>query len=250
MRRKLLLFAVLAALGASAVWMVFGKTQPSKNPLPADPHVARASIGNIERTIRLSGQTSARAFRNINAPAPRGREAGSALELMKLVKPGTFVTKGDLIAQIDAQAVQDHVDDVADIVKQAEADIRKRKAEHAVEWETLQQTLRQAKADMDKARLDARTTTLLTDIERELLKLNVEETETRYKQLQQDISYHKASQRAEIRILEITLERQKRHHGRHAGDVTRFVINAPMNGLTVMQQTWRGGDTLMYSLAA
>jgi len=55
----------------------------------------------------------------------------------------------DLIAQIDAQSIKDHVDDLTALVVQADADIKKRKAEQAIEIENLQQTLRAAKAALD-----------------------------------------------------------------------------------------------------
>lgn len=242
MRSKLLLSAALVSLIAGAAYLLSGKTSPAKPAPISGPQIARAAIGNVESVLRLTGQTSARTFVNMNAPMLRGPEGNRSLVLMKLVKPGTHVRKGELVAQIDAQATRDHVDDVADNVKQAEADLRKRKAEQEIEWQTLQQTLRQAKSDMEKARLDAKTAGLLTDIERELLKLNVEEAEARYQQLQKDLAFHKAVNEAEIRILEITRERQKRHHDRHALDIEKFTIYASMDGLAVMQQTWRGGE--------
>jgi HlyD family secretion protein len=243
MRSKIVLSLALAALVAGAAYLLSGKPNVSKEPVPAtDLHVAKATVGNIERVLRLTGQTSARTYVNVTAPMLRGPEANKALVLMKLVKPGAHVKKGELIAQIDAQATRDHVDDVADNVKQADSDIRKRKAEQEIEWQNLQQTLRVAKSDMEKARLDAKTTGLLTEIERELLQLNVEETEARYQQLQKDLTFHKAANQAEIRILELTKDRQQRHHDRHALDIEKFTIYAAMDGLAVMQQTWRGGE--------
>jgi HlyD family secretion protein len=194
------------------------------------------------RVLRLAGQTSARRFYNITAPTLRGPEAGKSLVLMKLVKSGAFVRKGELIAQIDAQTTADHVDDVADLVKQAQSDIVKRKAEQAVEWENLQQTLRAAKSAAEKAKLDARTAGILTPIERELLQLNVEEADARYAELQRSVQFQRAAYDAEIRILEITRERQQRHHDRHAHDLTKFTVHAPVDGLAVMQSIWRGGE--------
>ena len=243
MRSKVAISVGLAALCAGAAYLLYGKTVSSKAPVGHDENVAVARVGNIDRVMRLTGKTSARSFSNITAPMLRGPESGKSLVLMKLVKAGAFVKKGDLIAQIDAQATQDHVDDVADSVKQGEADIQKRRAEQQVEWESLQHVLRTAKSDRDKALLDAKTTVLLTDIERELLKLNVEETEARYSQLQKDLPFHKAANAAELRILDLTRERQKRHHDRHAGDLVKFTIHAPSDGLAVMQQTFRGGES-------
>ncbi|MDP8979317.1 MAG: efflux RND transporter periplasmic adaptor subunit [Acidobacteriota bacterium] len=223
--------AVFAA-GGGALWLQAEKSQPA-TAVPAGA-----------RVLRLSGLTSARQFVNINAPKLRGGpEGGSqAMILMKLVKAGAAVKKGQLIADIDSQTVKDHVDDVADMVRQAKSDIVKRQAEQAVEWEIVQKNLRQSKADYEKAQLDARTAGILTEIERELLQLTVEETGARYKQLQKDLEYHRAANAAEIRILEITRDRQERHLLRHQRDLDHYTINAPMDGLAVMQQMFRGGD--------
>lgn len=241
--RLRILTAVAVVIVSGTAYLLLGKTEAPKTSAPGpDLHFVKASKGSITKTLRLAGQTSAREFVNITAPKTSGPESDKPLILLKLVSAGAPVKKGQLIASIDAQATADHVDDVADFVKQADADVRKRKAEQEVEWETLQQTLRQAKSDMDKAKLDAKTSVLLTDIERELLELNAEETAARYKQLQQSMALYKSGYDAEIRILELTRERQKRHHDRHASDLTKFEIHAPMNGLAVMQQIWRGGD--------
>jgi HlyD family secretion protein len=242
MRLKILLPLALLMLAGGALYLLHGK--PDVSPAkPPEFKVARVAMGTVSRTIRLTGQTSARRYANINAPIPRAGESGrSPLTLMRLVKAGSKVKKGDEVAAIDAQDTLDHIDDVADTVKQAESDVLKRKAEQAIEWETMQQTLRQAKSDMEKARLDAKPAGILTPIERELLELNVQQTEARYKELQKSVASQQASFAAELRILEITATRQRRHMERHQRDVLKFTIMAPMDGLTVMQPIFRGGD--------
>ena len=140
------------------------------------------------------------------------------------------------------QGIKDHADDVHALVVQAEGDVRKRKADQAIETETLQQTLRQAKAALEKAKLDFGAQEIRTAIDQELLKLSVEEAEATYNELQQEVKIQQASQAAEIRILELTRDRHGRHHDRHVVDVERFKIYAPMSGLVVMQSIWRGGD--------
>ncbi len=132
MRSKVVLVSALGALSIGAAYLLSGKTGSPKPAVLNGAHLAKATVGSIERVVRLTGQTSARNFTTMNAPMLRGPESGKALVLMKLVKPGAFVKKGELIAQIDAQSTQDHLDDVADTVKQAESDIRKRKAEQQV----------------------------------------------------------------------------------------------------------------------
>src|SRR5215472_4677754 len=115
----------------------------------------------------------------------RGPDSGRNLVLISLATNGAAVKQGELLAQIDPQATKDHVDDVAALVVQANGDVRKRKADQAIEQENLRQNLRQAKAALDKARLDFGAQEIRTDIDRELLKLSVEENDAAYKELSQ-----------------------------------------------------------------
>ena len=190
----------------------------------------------------MGGQTSAINFANVTAPAMRGPDSNREMVLLRTAVPGSWVKKGTLIAEIDAQSMQDHVDDLGDTILAAEADVRKRRAEQQIEWENLQQTLRVSKAETDKARLDYNAGEVRTDIERQLLKLTLDEAEATYKQAQADLDLKKAVHASEIKILEYTLVRHTRHRDRHKGDVRAFTMYAPMDGLVVMSQIWRGNE--------
>ena len=113
---------------------------------------------------------------------------------------------------------QDSMSDVNALVVQAEGDVRKRKADQAIEAENLQQNVRRAKAALDKARLDLGAQDIRMPIDKELLKLSVEESEATYKELLQEVQIKKVAHAAEIRILELTKERQQRHHDALPGD--------------------------------
>ncbi len=203
---------------------------------------ARASVGPVVQTVRLAGTTSSRDFVNVTAPIVRGPEGGREMILLFLAPSGSKVKKGELLAQIDAKSIEDHVQDIGDDIEQAQADINKRKAEQSIDWENLNQTLRMSKAEWDKAKLEAKATEVRTSIDQELLKLAAEEAEARYKQATADLKFKKEGFAAELRILEITKERHIRHRGRHANDIKRFKIFSPMDGLAVVQSTWRGSE--------
>ncbi|HME05768.1 MAG TPA: HlyD family efflux transporter periplasmic adaptor subunit [Bryobacteraceae bacterium] len=209
----------------------------------------KKSNKTVLRVLRLSGQTSARRYASIAAPMPAGLENRS-LELTYLVKAGEPVKKGQLLAQLDGQSSATQVEDLAAQVKQAKSDIQRRQAEQAVAWETLQQSLRQAKAEAEKAKAEAERAKMdaarqpgaSTGVERELLRLNVEETEARYSKLQETAKFQKASFDAEMRILDLSRELEQRHHDRYAHDLRQIEMKAPMDGLTVMQSIVRGGE--------
>ncbi len=203
---------------------------------------AKVVAGPLEQSVRVSGQTSARDFVNVTAPRLAGPEANRPLIIQTLVKSGVFVKKGDLLVEIDGQSLADHIDDVQSTVLQAEADVRKRKAEQEVEWENLQQNVRLAKAELDKLRADARAAEVRTVIDQELIKLAVEESEAKYRQLLEETKLKQVSQGSETRILGFTQERHTRHRDRHKRDITRFTIRSPIDGLAVVQTVWRGGE--------
>jgi hypothetical protein len=237
---KPLVLILVLAIGAGVAYFI---SRPSpKAPSSVRAATAKATLGPLVTTLRMAGTTSARNFVNITAPLLRGPESRGSLVLLYLVSSGATVRRGEKIVEIDAQQAQDHIDDVQDTVRQAESDIAKRKAEQAVEWETLQQTVRIAKATYEKAHLDAGAAEVKTDVERQLLKLAEEEALARYKEQQQDLENKKASHEAEMRILELTLARHKMHLGRHEHDLKRYTIYASMDGLAVMQTIFRGGE--------
>ena len=211
--------AVLGMLcvAGMAGWWVWMKPPTSRTALNA-AKTAVAAVGPIESCIRLNGQTSARNFYTVTAPIMRGPESRGSMVIEKMVKGGELVKKGDLLIAIDGQSMADHVDDVKDQLKQGRNDIAKRKAEQSVEIGQLEQTLKIAKAQAEKARLDAQPAPVRTEIERELLKLAVDETESRYQQQVQDLEQKKAAHAAEIKILETTVARHRIHLGRHEID--------------------------------
>ncbi len=240
LRTGFILLVILAAAGA--VYQFWVKPQQAARDVPVIvTRTAKVINGPFERTIRVSGITSARQFSNVTAPRMRGFESGSHMELLYVVDNGTSVKKGQRLAQIDSTAVEDHVDDIKATIVQAEADVVKRRAEQAVEWDTLQQTLRVAKANVDKARWDNQAAEVRTDIERELLKLSYEEAEAQFKQAQLEIPERKVIQNAELKILDLTRERHIRHRMRHENDIKAYTVSAHMDGMVVLSTVFRGG---------
>jgi HlyD family secretion protein len=237
-----LLLAALVLSGGYAAYRAKAAKDAAGKAQAVTVRTAKVVKGTLERTVRLAGQTSARNFQNIVAPQLRGPESNASMTIQKLVKSGSLIKKGELLIQIDAQAGKDHVDDVTDTVQQSVADVASRRAEQKVEYENLLQTVRVAKAEYEKAKLEYQPAEIRTPIERELLKLSLDEAEARYSELERELAFRRESQRAELKILEYTTERHTRHRDRHARDLQHFTMLAPISGLAVMNTVFRGGD--------
>jgi multidrug resistance efflux pump len=243
-RWKLGLVLLAAAAAAGLAYQLWLKPAQTAKLLPVSIPTAKATAGPLERVIRVAGTTSSINFVNIRAPEQRGPER-SSLILLELKESGARVRKGDVVARIDGQALKDHIDDVHSTVLAALADIKKRQAEQAIEWENLQQDVRLAKADLDGWTLEAGAAEIRTVIDREIIRLAVEEAEAAYRQKLDDLKAKKVAHAAEVRILELTAERHKRHRDRHAYDLERYTVLAPMDGMAVRQAIWRGGEMSM-----
>jgi len=186
---------------------------------------------------------AAKNFAALVAPQMRGRDSGShQLILLKLAPAGSRVKKGDVIAEFDRQWQLQRIDDQDAGVVQAEASISKRKAELALQGETANQALRVARAEMEKARLDLKTAEVRSTIDAEKLKLVVEETTARFQQLEAEVPLRKASFAADVRALEYNRDQQRIDKRRAERNADRMIIRAPMDGVVVMQTTFRGNQ--------
>jgi multidrug resistance efflux pump len=241
--RGWLIALVVVAIAGILGWR-WMESRKAEEQAAAQPIFKTAKVVSepFELRMRVSGQTSARNYVNVTVPRLVGPESNRPMMLTMLAPGGTLVKSGALVAEIDAQSMLDHVDDVHSTVLQAESDVTKRRAEQGIEWENLQQSLRLAKSTLDKAKLDAAAGETLTPIDRELLKLAVDEAQAAYDELSTDLAFKQQSQKAELAVLQYTLERHTRHRDRHKRDAARLKVHTAIGGLVVMQSVYMGGE--------
>ncbi|MCW5982809.1 MAG: efflux RND transporter periplasmic adaptor subunit [Bryobacteraceae bacterium] len=229
---------LIAGIAAYQLWV---KPAQVAQPVAAIVPVERAVAGAIEHVIRVSGVTSSINFANIRALEPSGPDR-SSLVLLDLAESGVRVKRGDVVARIDGESAKAHVEDVHSTVVASLADVKKRRAEQQIDWETLRQEIHLAKADLDRWQLEAGASEIRTVIDREIIKLAVEEASAAYEAKRSELDLKKTAHDAEVRILELTSERHKRHRDLHASDLEKYAVRAPMEGMVVRQAIWRGGE--------
>jgi len=241
--RPLLVLLVLVAAGGSALlyWQAARQAGASKTVLAAT-RTATVQRGNLEVRLRISGSTAAKDFVNITAPRLRGPDAGPMV-ILRIAESGAMVKPGDVVLEFDPQSLKDHLDDTIDGLKDRQNDVAKRKVNNELQMENLRQSLRVAKAAVDKAALDYKTLDVRTDIDRELLRLALEEAEAAYKEMLSDVELTRQSLAADLRAAEISMKMEELHVQRHENDLTKLVIRSPISGMVVLQTMFRpGGD--------
>ncbi len=207
--------------------------------------------GTLERTLRLSGQTSARHYASITVSRFRGQPGmgQGGLVLTQLAPGGSMVKTGDVVAQLDDEQIRTVLDNMQANILQAQLSLSTMKASQQLDWLTLEQTVRSRKAAYDQALLDYKAGEVKTSIEQELLKLSLEEAEAAYAQQQKALPFKKTSLEASLRVSELALKRQELVYQRTLNDQRSYTFRAPMDGLVVLQTLERtGGTEAQYSV--
>lgn len=165
-----------------------------------------------------------------------------SLVIQDAVKPGSHVKKGDVVAEFDRQYMLTRLDDYRASVSQLDASIRKMKAELEVSRNSHAQTIENAKAALDKAKLDVRTIPVLGAIDAERTRLAAEEAEARYKQLLAEVKFVEIGYQSQIKNAELEVQQAHMELKRAEANADRMLIKAPINGLAVMQTMFRGSE--------
>src|SRR5664280_623092 len=197
-------YVLLALVVLAAAWVL--RPQPRKTVAVPSVSTVRATRGVIHATRRLAGSISARRFINIGAPVLQAPDQGRGLTLIFLAESGAHVKQGQLIAEIDAHDIRDHLVDVEASVSQGQLDIARRKAQLVAQMEGLNQRLRVAKATWERAKQDARAAPVSNIVTQEILRLAVEEYQQAYEEASKQIPLTEERQLADLKLYELSNE--------------------------------------------
>jgi HlyD family secretion protein len=232
--------ALILIVALAAAWQL--RPRPEAKPM-LSVRTVKAVRGVLQRTLRVSGNIAATRFSSVFAPIVQAPDSAShGLVLIKLATNGGFVKEGDVLAEIDGQSVKDHIDDVQAMVNQSALDLRRVRAQQQSRHEAMEQQVRAAKADWEKAQQDMRSLDVRSAIDKEKLRLALEESELKYRQLATQLPLLDERQASEWRLALLSQNYQIRHLNRHKTDLDRFTIRAPRDGQVVLRSLYRNGE--------
>lgn len=172
----------------------------------------------------------------------------SGLVLTKLLPAGTLVKAGEVVAELNGEDLRTSIDDLKAGLEQAQIDVAQQRAQQALDWDSLQQTVRSGEAAAEQAKLDFGAAEVKTASDQEILRLDMEEAEARYRQQLKSLDFEKTSLEASARAAEIELQRQRLVYERSLGDLKALTFYAPMDGMVILQNVERsGGTTALYA---
>src|SRR5207245_282690 len=118
------------------------------------------------------GEIKATRSKALNAPSGSGD-----LQILKLVKTGSQVKQGDVVAQFDTTTLQRTLEQKQSDLKTADAEIERQRAQgHMTEEQNITDSL-SAKYNVEKTKLDANKQEILSAIDGEKTQLAVSDSE-------------------------------------------------------------------------
>jgi HlyD family secretion protein len=190
--------------------------------------------------LRLNGKTEAVESRAILAPQIAGQQMG-ILTIVKLVPGGSRVRQGDLLVEFDRQAqLRDSIDKKAQSEDQNGKVLEAQAAESAarVKDETDIET---AQSALNKAELEMQKVELLSRIDAEKARQDLDEARATLAQLKQTFDLKRKAAAASIRILEIQRDRTRETMLHAETNAALLQIRAPIDGIVVFNTIWKQG---------
>jgi HlyD family secretion protein len=146
------------------------------------PNVTTADVtrGDFVDYIQIRGDI--RPAKSIQLAAPL--DAGGELQIVRLVKNGAAVKKGDLVVEFDATQLKQRLMERQSELKTAEGEIEQSLAQTKITAEQRQTEILKAKYDVERAKLDLGKRDIVSRLEYENAKLALSDAEQRLKEIE------------------------------------------------------------------
>ncbi len=181
------------------------------------------SRGNFVLSLSENGRLAAKRKVTISAPRIRG-----GLTIVKLAKEGSMVEKGDFLIQFDATEQETKLRDAQSELKIARANLEKAEAQYEMDIKQLELELKKAERNYSEKLSEAPIIRKEAELELEIAKLNYDS--------------RKRSLKADIEKMRVEVEKAQDKKEQAERDLEKMTITAPIPGLVVYQETWRGGS--------
>jgi multidrug resistance efflux pump len=236
-RRVWVIVGVIAASGLTLSLASGGKL------IPVAPVRAAASAAGEQSpgTLRLTGRTQAVQTQAILAPQIAGEQVG-ALTITFLVPAGSPVKKGDLLAKFDSTAqMRDFLDQQAKVSDENDK-VLEAQAKEIADRATDETGIKQAEDALSKAQLEMQKVEILSRIDAEKDKENLDEAQATLAQLHDTFALKRKAAAASIRILEIQRDATQRAMQHAQANAALMQIRSPIDGIVVFNTIWKQGN--------
>jgi HlyD family secretion protein len=199
-----------------------------------------ASASANGAALRLHGSVEPVRSHSVVVPRLTGSGSGT-LVIVRLVKPGTRVARGDLLIEFDRQAqiktAHDRQAEYRDFVEQ----INKKRGEQLTARAHGEAELTRAANAVKSAELEVLKNEISPPITAEQNELSLDEARAKAEQLRRTFALRRQADAADIRALEIQRDRAMNAWKHAERNADRMRVVSPIAGMVVLKSTWKNG---------
>jgi len=220
-----------ALLGAAACGHAHAQQSASSG------QTVRVGEGRLTRALRVGGTTVAVHSFTLRIPQIPGQS--SQFVLVWIIPNGAKVKQGDVLAQFDATAEIQNALDAKAKFDDLSHQVEDTKAQNRASAEQRSSDLQQAQADFGKAQLELKKAPILSAIDAQTDRLNLEDAQAHITSLQQENAFKDKADAAGLRILELKRDQQKVEWDRAQSSVAKMTLRAPLAGMVGLTAIFR-----------
>jgi len=233
-RSKRILVSLIVVLVAVAI--AGGVYRMRKVQAAVNPPTARARKGEFAVIVVCRGELSVK--RSVQLIAPINVPD---LKIVWLAPPGGHIKAGELVVRFDPSSARQQLDEKTAVLRQAQATVDQAVAQARITAEQDKLDLANARYQVERARLEASKQAIVSVIQGEESKVDLESAETKLKVQEATVNLHKASDTA--KIASVTQQRDKAQAEVDLANarLREMEIKAPLEGVVIYQMNTSQG---------
>ena len=227
-RRRVVLVAVLLVIAGAGI---FKSRMPKAAPKINTAEVKR---GEFVEYVQVRGEL--KALRSVILTAPSG--AGD-VQIVRLVKNGTQVKKGDMVVQFDTTTVQRTLDQKLSELKTSEGEIERIRAQGRLKDEDNKTQVTKNTYDVERAKLEVSKQEILAAIEGEKAKLVLSDAGQKLQEIQIKLKSDQSGTTADVESQKQKREKALFEVREAERSIAAMSVKAPVDGLATLMPNWR-----------
>ena len=205
----------------------------------AAPKINTAEVKRGEFVEHVQVRGELKALRSIVLTAPSG--AGD-IQIIRLVKNGTQVKKGDVLVQFDTSTLQRTLDQKLSELKTAEGEIERIRAQARLKDEENKTQLTKNTYDVERAKLEVSKQEILAAIEGEKAKIALSDAGHKLQEIGIKLTSDQSSATADVEIQKQKREKATFEVREAERSIAAMSLKAPVDGLVTLMSNWRAGS--------
>jgi HlyD family secretion protein len=183
---------------------------------------------------QIRGELKAQQSIWITAPAGAGD-----LQILKLVKTGTTVKKGEVVVQFDTTTLQRTLQQQQTAVRSADAQIEQGKARSKLDREQKETDVLGAKYSVERAKLDVTKQEILSEIEAKKTTIALADSEQKLAEVKEKVAAGEKSGAADIESLKLKRSKAMFDLKQAERQLATLTLYAPADGMVTLSPNWR-----------